>query len=83
MKVTTMPRAIVFTELKNTEILDAVSKGLAMGHEIYGAVPLDLEVNTWDTEYGDVLADGFVIVRPRATAWRCEERIKQHQEKTS
>lgn len=65
--------------LDNEEFADAMRQCLDKAKEIFGAVPLQIQAWTWDMDYGDVLPDGLIMIRPKLTAYKAAERIEQHR----
>lgn len=75
MKKTETENGFAFGRLSNEEIFDLLPKLPDLIKEKFGDFPVNVQVFTWDTHYGDVLADGAIIVQARMDAWKAEKRL--------
>ncbi len=83
IEIKSSSKGVYAAGLSNAEIADAFSQCLAKAKEMFGDVPIDAQVYTWDASYGDILPDGLVMIKPRMSAYKAKARLDSHAAKSA
>lgn len=63
-KVQLTSNYILISRLNNKQLVRAMKNGLRIACWWFKNVPVEISIFTWDEDYGDVLPDGYVVIKP-------------------